>query len=463
MAVATTELEPGRWTAEQRLLVGAAVAAGVIARWWALGARGLTFDEAFTAAYARFPLGDLPGALRTTDSHPPLDYLVRHPFAGSNSELMLRLPSAVFSTLALALVVVWMRRRSWFGVGVVALFALSPFQLLYGREARMYALMTLLGVAVAMLAERWLGGDHRPLVVVGVGALVAVALFDHAGGLFLAAGVFVLPGLRRDRAAWWWRLSPVAAVALWALVWGPFFLDQTAQSSSSWVPLSSPGSVASTVAGLVAFLSGTQWLVAPMVVAGVVCVVVLDRTLGRLVVSLFVVPLGLLVVTGIHFHVLLSRTLAASAWAVPVALTALVAWLWRRRVALGVAVAVIVAALTLRSFPRAVTYDEGSSAAVSRGIDAVAPGDGLLVQPHWWWPLATWNGADGGIDGQVPPPDLGDLDGWYWMRPGAEPTGRTWILEPGSYRLDTGRWTSCGGLEPLGDGWELSCVVTGGS
>jgi uncharacterized membrane protein len=462
MAVETS-VEPGRWTSAQRPIVGAAVVLGVVARWWALGASGLTFDEAFTAAYSRLPVVDIPSALRANDSHPPLDYLIRHLFVGPHSELVLRAPSAVFSTLALVLVTVWMRRRSWFGVGVVALFALSPFQLLYGREARMYALMTLLGVAVAMLGERWLRGDHRVGVAVAVGVLVAVACLDHAGGLFLAAGVAVLPGLSRYREAWWWRAAPVAGVAVWAVLWAPSFLDQATVSTASWVPLTSPNTAADVISGLATFTEGTRWIVAPLVLAGVVCTWVLDRVLGRLVVALFVVPFGLLAFTGLHFHVLLPRTLAASAWAVPVVLASLVAWLWGQRMVLGVAVAVLVVVMTLRSLPRAVDYDEGTSAAVARGLASVPPGDGLMVHPRWWWPLATWNGAGGGIRGDEPPTVLNGVDGWYWVRPGAEPTGRTWVLGPASYRLDTSRWPSCGPLEPLGDDWELSCVVTGGS
>lgn len=456
---------PGRragvWTPAQRAVVALAAAVGVVLRWWGLGSSGLSFDEAFTAEYARLPLSALPGALRATDSHPPLDYVLRHWLVGAHDEWLLRAPSALFSTLALVLVVAWMRRRAWFGVGVVALTAVSPFLVLYGRQARMYALLTLLGVAVAMVAERWWTGDRRPRVVVAVGALVAVACLDHAGGLFLAAGVFCLPGVRRDRDAWWWRAAPVAGVLVWALVWAPSFLDQTAQGSSSWVPLTSPASVASTLGGLASFVTGAEWLVAALLVGGTVCLRAVDRTLARLVVCLFGVPLALLVVAGLHFHVLLPRTLGGAAWSAPVALAALVTWLWQRRAALGIAAAVLLVAVTARSLVRAVTYDEGASAAVDRAVAAVEPGDGLLVHPHWWWPLAVWNGAEGDRFGAAPPTALQDAEGWYWARPGALPTGRTWVLRPSSYGFDTSRWLACGSVD-LGEGWIVECVTTGG-
>ena len=215
MAV-SVQVDHERWTTAQRWSAGVSILVGVVARWWALGAAGLSFDEAFTAAYSRLPLHEIPGALRQADSHPPLDYVLRHPLVDAHSELLLRAPSAVFSIAALVLVAGWMSRRSWFGVGVVAIFALDPFLVLYGRQARMYALMTLLGVGVAILSERWSRGDTRPTVVAAVGGLLTLACLDHAGGLFLAVGVATLPGLRRDRDAWWWRAAPAVAVAVWA-------------------------------------------------------------------------------------------------------------------------------------------------------------------------------------------------------------------------------------------------------
>lgn len=435
---------------------------GIVLRWWSLGSGGLSFDEAFTAAYAQLPLSDIPGALRAHDSHPPLDYVLRHWLADAHSEWLLRAPSAVFSTLALLLVVAWMRRRSWFGLAVIVLFALSPFQLLYGRQARMYALMALLGVALAMASERWWTGDRRRGLVVGVGVLLAIACLNHVGGLFLAVGVLALPGLRRDQDAWRWRAAPVAGTLIWLVVWAPSFLAQTKVSSSSWIPLTSPSTLASTLGGLASFVTEMNWLTASLLVAGMLCVRSVDRTLGRLVLCLFGVPFVLLAVAGLHFHAFVPRTLAGSAWVAPVALAALVTTLWERRVALGVSAAVIVVAITARSSLRAVTFDEGASTAVRLGVAAVAPGDGLFVHPNWWWPLATWNGATGDRVGAPPPAALDGADGWYWVRPGAHATGRTWILRPPSYDFDTARWPGCGTVD-LGEDWVVDCVVTGSS
>src|SRR5205814_9720996 len=117
----------------------------------------LDFDATFSAMAARRPIGSLPGFLAHFDAHPPLDYLLRHPLAVHGvSDGWIRLPSAVFSIAALVVFAVWMRRRDRLGAVATWLLALSPFAIVYAREARMHALMGLVGVSAAVLADRWL-------------------------------------------------------------------------------------------------------------------------------------------------------------------------------------------------------------------------------------------------------------------------------------------------------------------
>src|SRR5256885_16063608 len=69
-------------------------------RVYGVASRPFWFDEAFTAMADRLPFWRVPGFLHT-DSHPPLDYLLRCPFAhGGGSELLIRLPSVLASTAA---------------------------------------------------------------------------------------------------------------------------------------------------------------------------------------------------------------------------------------------------------------------------------------------------------------------------------------------------------------------------
>src|SRR6476659_7063023 len=158
------------WLLAPPVLVGATL------RLWGLGANRLGFDEAFTAMAGRLPVGDLFSYLGVRDSHPPLDYLLRAPLARAGvDELLFRLPSAICSIGAVVLFAWWMRRRGLAGMVAIGLLAVSAFQLVHGREARMYAELELIGVAVAVLDDTWL---RRPRAwhacVVGLIALSAL-------------------------------------------------------------------------------------------------------------------------------------------------------------------------------------------------------------------------------------------------------------------------------------------------
>ena len=77
----------------------------------------------------------------------------------------------------------------------------------------MYALMQLVGVVVAIGTDRWLQRrspgrrDHRRVSRCSSGCS------RTCRRCVLAAGVFWVAGLARDRAAWWWRAAVVTPVA----------------------------------------------------------------------------------------------------------------------------------------------------------------------------------------------------------------------------------------------------------
>jgi len=245
------------------------------------------------------------------------------------------------------------------------------------------------------------------------------------------------------------------------LLWGPSFLDQLRVGASSWIPKPSPTALDDTVNGMVTMMKGTRWTASLLVVAGGVAIWAKDRTLGMLWAALFLLPYVALALLGLHLHVLLPRTLAASTWAVPLAWCAIAEWAWRRWTGIGVVLALLFALVTLRSVHDAVSYDEGNSVPMAAIDAAVAPGDGVAIHPQWFWPLAWWQ-MDAGR-GEIPPPALADADVWYSVRPGAAPTGRTWFAESADYLVDTTQWQSCGEPRPISGEWELACVVTGGS
>ena len=255
------------------MLAGFVVVGVAMRVWWAVR-YPLSFDESFTAMAGRRGFFSVPAYLRDADMHPPLDYLLRWPLGQIGaSDLLLRLPSVLFSVAALALFAWWMRRRGRVGVIATALLAVSPFQIGYGSEARMYGLLELLGVAAAILGERWLRYPSRRLAPITAAVLV-IALFDHVTGLLLATGLVMLAGSRRDTAAWRWRAWIGGAVGLWAVVWGPVFLHQRHSTAVERIPPTSLGRFLGAVANTVTFTSGVTLFVVVAVVSGAVVIAV---------------------------------------------------------------------------------------------------------------------------------------------------------------------------------------------
>ena len=148
-----------RWRA-----VGVVFLAAVV-RLVGLGTPSLWLDEAFSHLFATLPLPLAWEAMLVDAVHPPLYYLLLRPWLAlaGESEFALRFPSAVAGVLTVALLYrvgrVWLGERAAFWAAL--LLALNPFHLWYSQEARMYALLALLSLAVlwafvrALPRRRW--------------------------------------------------------------------------------------------------------------------------------------------------------------------------------------------------------------------------------------------------------------------------------------------------------------------
>jgi hypothetical protein len=443
-------------TPVQRVVLGVAVAVGVVSRWWDLGGPVATFDESFSGSYSHLPLGQIPAALRANDAHPPLDYVIKHFFGSMGDTFALRVPSAVFGCLTLVVVVWWMWRRGWFGVAVVALTALSPFQLLYAHEARMYALAILCGTAAAALTERWVrdgAARWRWWLVLPV----LLGLFDLSTFLLFAGALVLVPGRRRDREAWRWRATVVACLAVWAVVWGLSFAHQAQGQHSNWIPLTSPASVRDTIAGFLTVYSNLTLLAVAVVVVGALLLRSLDRDLARIWAWLVLLPFGAACLIGLHSHFLLTRALAASAWGVPLAVAALFERARRYSHLAALVVVVLIFVVVAQSISPALAYEEGAGPAVVAVAAHVQPGDAVIVYPDWLWPLVVWN--DGAPRTQHVPGGLDRVStgAYIYVKPGAPFQGRVWIFEPTAYRSPTAGLTRCPGRLTVGGNYTLTC------
>lgn len=208
-------------------LVVLALVAGVALRFARLDHRSFWLDEAYSVEVARAPLAEILAG-RAGDAHtPPLYYALLHGWMRmGDSDAWLRSFSALASCLVLLLACLVPARlwpypetKSW----VLVLIALSPFQVYFAQEARMYSLATALAVAVFLLEHAASRGGRWP---VHVGLVVAgvLGMYCHYYLAFVIAGSAAWRGWglwRRsatcDRPVTWWavHLAMVVAFVPW--------------------------------------------------------------------------------------------------------------------------------------------------------------------------------------------------------------------------------------------------------
>ncbi|MEM7800573.1 MAG: hypothetical protein AAF633_15360 [Chloroflexota bacterium] len=174
-------------------------------------------DEALTPLRSSYSLIDI---LRnviyvqghpTTDTHLPFYYLIIHftSFLIGESDFSYRIPSALFATLSIPLMFVWGRqigyslfpeRADQLGFAAALWMALNPLSVWYSQEARMYTLLTLIGIGLNLIM--WLAierssqaegkGEASSAIItrwlIGYAILALIGVTTHVTTVFLAAG-----------------------------------------------------------------------------------------------------------------------------------------------------------------------------------------------------------------------------------------------------------------------------------
>jgi hypothetical protein len=417
------------------------IGVGIGLRCWNLGGVRLSFDETFTAMVGRLPVAAVFSYLRHNDAHPPLDYLTRAPLARLGaSEGWLRLPSAVESAAALSVAAWWWRPLGRMGLIATGLLATSSFAVTYAHDARMYAALGLAGVVVAAAACRWLERPSPgPLAAAAVG--VFAALWLQGGALLVLPGVLAVPGLRSDRAAWRWRAAMAGAAVVWAGAWGAAVLDQLGRTGHSWVPLTSAHTALVSVNELVDLTPVLAPLVLALVVAGALCIG--PGPLRRVAATLGWTVIATYVVVGLHFHVLLPRSMAFAAWAPVLAMAALCERAWRRLQPLGIATLALVTVLLVPSAAYAANPAQAPYAAAFAAVRSEArPGDEVAMTPAFLWTMPAWYfGVVWGDHGSTVL--RSDLQAEGTVVGGGAPSGKVWLVVSVVYAADTGGLAWC--------------------
>lgn len=144
--------------------------AGGFLRVMLLGTKGIWLDEAFSLWAAHQNVADMLGWIVKIDPHPPLYYLLLHFWMGINADTPYnaRLLSALFGTATIPIIYLIGKRLSGAGVGLAAalFLALSPFNIYFGQETRMYTLLAF-NAAVAIYALARLLTDARAAQPIG--------------------------------------------------------------------------------------------------------------------------------------------------------------------------------------------------------------------------------------------------------------------------------------------------------
>ncbi len=218
-------------------VLGGVLAVAALLRFAALGHNSIWFDEAYIVRVALSSWQTIPAVLRAAEFHPPLYYLLMKAWIGMTGlhEAALRFPSACFGVLTVFLTYAVVRRVSSHAVGLLSagLVAVSPFSVMAGQDARMYALLAALTLASTLLLAE--GVERGGALRWGTYGLLSLAmLYTHYLGfcILFAHGVWVAR-FERGRVREW-VVAAVAAAVLY-LPWLP----------SLWAQVTRTGMIAS--------------------------------------------------------------------------------------------------------------------------------------------------------------------------------------------------------------------------
>ena len=437
------------------------VVVGTVLRFWALGAGTLTADETFSALAAHLPYGQIWGDIARTDRHPPLSYYLLGPIShATTSTFALRVPAALAAVAALVVFVWWQRRYGLGGLVASAIFAVSPFVLEYDRQARMFALLTLGGVVAAAASDRWLHAPERRWALAAAGGGL-IAAMSYSVGVLLPVLLVLVPGRRRDRAAWIFRLAAAGAAGVWVVTWLANSLRWLGEPSG--YPKLTPNWAAGILDATVAPVPDYQWIVLAMLAAGLVVALREPGPRRQLTLALYVVPVVVMLVLSFHNELFIPKTLLMIAWAPPVLLGGLVAKAWALRPIAGGAVIALLIVLIVPYVSASLPIDEGAGSMLAAVARARRPGDAVAMNPPALADLIEW--YDGVVPGHALELDTSTIKGALVVRDrGVTPTGRIWLVQSilRSDELTIGPdLHSCGPTVDVGGGYTMRCVERG--
>ncbi len=208
----------------------AVIALGALVIFAGLGSSSMFIDEIFSWNASSHGLAGISAAVQQAEVTPPLYYLILHGWitlTGSESELMLRMPSAL-AGVGFVAAVAWLGttvagRRA--GVIAGALAALSPLALQYAQEVRAYSFVMLaVTVAAAAVVKLSQQPERGRWLALAIGASAVAVLLHYTAALVLFPMWIWLQ--REKQVPMLARLAVGAALAVPFLALIPLLLSQ---------------------------------------------------------------------------------------------------------------------------------------------------------------------------------------------------------------------------------------------
>lgn len=264
--------------------------AGLVVYLWGITTPSFWRDEAATIAAVQRPYPDLLAMLGHVDAVHGLYYSIMWPLVHlfGPSELVLRLPSALASVVAVVFVAAIGRRvvSPWAGLASGLTFVILPVTTRYAQEARPYAMVITLATVATYLLVRVVQAE--PEVVrrwlIGYGAGLALL------GMMNIFGLLIIPAHAVTIAAHYWRRLGDPSVRRLAVGWvlaavfgivvsGPqLVLGWLERGQIAWLAVNTSSTGPETV---IALPGSIMVSVAAVLVVGVAVILSLDMPAQR--------------------------------------------------------------------------------------------------------------------------------------------------------------------------------------
>lgn len=205
--------------------------------------QSLWLDEATTAkVISQFSYGDIITRFSPADFHPPLFYLLEKLWMSlfvtswvANSEMVLRMPSVLFSLLTGYVVYLIGKKIKDEKTGLIAslLFLFNPLIMYYSQEARMYMMATFFIVSAYyffLCLEGYKFGKLQKKNIILCNLCIALSFFTFYGSIFFISALYIYLLLKRNYRLFW-LLHPGFLVSL--LILAPLLYQQYLHSQTA--------------------------------------------------------------------------------------------------------------------------------------------------------------------------------------------------------------------------------------